>query len=151
LGARSGSRLPTAARTYAGSSIEETVVDEVPSIRDVVNSGKKNFRDVARLVRQAEKFKEWLQKQGGTEDLRDAYCKEVSHLDWADKLPPKSLRFLMMTAVGLVVGAVASPVIGAAVTTALSASDTFLLDKLLKGWKPNQFIEGPLKQFLKDE
>jgi hypothetical protein len=23
-----------------------------------------------------------------------------------------------------------------------------LLDKILKGWKPNQFIEGPLKQFL---
>jgi hypothetical protein len=137
--------------TKIAEMFQETVVDEVPSIRDVVNSGKRNFRDVIRLVQQADKFKEWLRKQGGTEDLRDAYCKEVSHLDWADKLPPKSLRFLMMTAAGLVVGAVASPVVGAAVTTALSASDTFLLDKLLKGWKPNQFIEGPLKQFLKDE
>jgi hypothetical protein len=128
---------------------QETVVEDVPSVRDVVNSGKRSFRDVARLVRQAEKFKEWLQKQGGTEDLRDSYCKEVAHLDWADRLPPKSMRFLMMTAAGLAVSAVTSPVVAAAVTTALSASDTFLLDKLLKGWKPNQFIEGPLKKFLR--
>ncbi|MFZ0320284.1 MAG: hypothetical protein WAL56_14270 [Candidatus Sulfotelmatobacter sp.] len=130
---------------------QESVVDDVPSILEVVNSGKKNFRDVARLVRQAEKFKEWLRKQGGSEDLRGSYCKEVAHLDWADKLPPKSLRFLMMTAAGLAVGAATGPVVGAVATAALSAGDTFLLDKLLKGWKPNHFIEGPLKQFLRDE
>jgi hypothetical protein len=134
--------------TQIADMFQETVVDDVPSIREVINSGKKNFGDVARLVRQAEKFKEWLRKQGGTEDLRAAYCKEVAHLDWADKLPPKSLRFLMMTAAGLVLGAATSPVVGAVATTALSAGDTFLLDKLLKGWKPNHFIEGPLKRFL---
>jgi hypothetical protein len=39
---------------------------------------------------------------------------------------------------------------GTIAATALSAGDTFLLDKLLKGWKPNHFIEGPLRQFLKD-
>ena len=137
--------------TKMAEMFQEAVVDDVPSIREVINSGQKSFRDVARLVRQAEKFKEWLQKQGGAEDLRDSYCKEVAHIDWADKLPPKSLRFLMMTAAGLVVGAVTSPVVGAIATTALSAGDTFLLDKLLKGWKPNHFIEGPLKQFLGGE
>ena len=137
--------------TQIAEMFQETVVDDVPSVREVVNSGKKNFRDVARLVRQAERFKEWLRKQGGTEDLRGPYCKEVAHLDWADKLPPKSLRFLLMTAAGLVVGAATGPVVGAVATAALSASDTFLLDRLLKGWKPNHFIEGPLKQFLRDE
>jgi hypothetical protein len=45
-------------------------------------------------------------------------------------------------------GATASPVAGAIAAAALSAGDAFLLDKILKGWKPNQFIEGPLKQFL---
>lgn len=137
--------------TKMAEMFQENVVDDVPSIREVVNSGKKNFRDVASLVRQAEKFKDWLQRQGSTEDLRDSYCKEVAHLDWADKLPPKSLRFLIMTAAGLAVGAVTSPVVGAVATTALSAGDAFLLDKLLKGWKPNHFIEGPLKQFLRDK
>jgi hypothetical protein len=36
-----------------------------------------------------------------------------------------------------------------AAATVLSAADFFLVDKLLKGWKPNQFIEGSLKQFLR--
>lgn len=137
--------------TKMAEMFQEAVVNDVPSIREMVNTGQKNFRDVARLVRQAAKFKEWLQKQGGTEDLRDSYCKEVAHIDWADKLPPKSLRFLIMTVAGLVVGTVAGPGVGAIATTALSAGDTFLLDKLLKGWKPNHFIEGPLKQFLGGE
>src|SRR5262249_26070695 len=29
-----------------------------------------------------------------------------------------------------------------------SASDEFVLSKWLQGWKPNQFVEGPAKQFL---
>jgi hypothetical protein len=102
------------------------------------------------LVRQAEQFREWLKKQGNAEDLRKAYCQDVAHLDWADKLPPKSLRWLMITAAGFGLSAVAGPIAGTIAATALSAGDAFLLDKLLKGWKPNHFIEGPLKQFLKD-
>jgi hypothetical protein len=100
-------------------------------------------------VRQAERFKEWLRKQGSTENLRESYCKEVAHLDWADKLPPKTLRWLLITGAGIALGAAAGPFAGTAAATALSAGDFFLLDKLLKGWKPNQFIEGPLKQFLR--
>jgi hypothetical protein len=144
--------LSTAGRgTEIAEMFQESVVDDVPSIREVVNSGKRTFRDVARLVRQAEKFKDWLQKQGGTEDLRDSYCREVSHVDWADKLPPKSLRFLIMTAAGFAVSTFTSPVVSAVAATALSAGDAFLLDKLLKGWKPSHFIEGPLKQFLREK
>lgn len=100
-------------------------------------------------MRQAEKFKNWLQKQGGSEDLRKAYCQDVAHVDWADKLPARPLRWLIMTAVSLGVGAVTNPATGAVATTALSAGDYFLLDKLLKGWKQNHFIERPLKGFLR--
>ena len=31
---------------------------------------------------------------------------------------------------------------------AVSVFDTFFLDKLCGGWKPNQFISGKLKSFL---
>lgn len=34
---------------------------------------------------------------------------------------------------------------------ALSALDSFVLDRMLKGWKPNQFVEGPLRRFLDGE
>src|ERR1700693_3228563 len=71
------------------NAFQETVIDDLPSIREVVNSGRKTFRDVVELVNKSEQFKAWLRKQGGTEDLRKAYCQEVAHIDWADKLPPK--------------------------------------------------------------
>jgi hypothetical protein len=31
---------------------------------------------------------------------------------------------------------------------ALGATDSFIVDRLLKGWRPNQFIEGPLRDFV---
>jgi hypothetical protein len=101
---------------------------------------------VIQLLSKAQKFKDWLKRQGSAEDLRKAYLQEVSHPDWADNLPPKSLRWLLITAASIALG---GTVVGTVAGTALSAADAFLLDKLIKGWKPNQFVEGPLKQFLR--
>jgi hypothetical protein len=88
-------------------------------------------------------FKKWLKEKDPNADLLREYCREVSRLDWADKLPTKTLRWLVFTAIGLAAGP-----LGAVVGTAIGATDTFLIDRLLKGWKPNQFVEGPLRRFL---
>jgi hypothetical protein len=53
-----------------------------------------------------------------------------------------------MTGAGLAIDATFGPHIGSAGSVALSAADSFIFDKFLKGWRPNQFIEGPLKKFL---
>jgi hypothetical protein len=53
-----------------------------------------------------------------------------------------------MTGAAAVLGAIAAPEIGIASGIALNAADYFLIDRLIKGWKPNQFIEGALKDFL---
>jgi len=42
----------------------------------------------------------------------------------------------------------ASAAAGAATAVGIAAADGFLLDKVLKGWRPNQFLEGPLKDFI---
>jgi hypothetical protein len=129
-------------------SFQETVIDGLPSVRDAINSGRKTFRDLIKLLGEAKKFKDWLKKQGATEDLREPYLREVSHIDWADKLPPKALRWLLVTGAGLALGGAG---VGLAVGLGLSAADALLLDKLIKGWKPNQFTQGPLKEFLRFE
>jgi hypothetical protein len=131
------------------SVFQEDVLDDLPNIREAVNSGSRNFSDVVRLVEQAKKFKEWLRKQDEDEQIRKSYLRDVMHVDWADKLPPKALRWLIFTGGGLLLGAAfTNPITGTAAGTALSVADSFLLDKLIKGWKPNQFIDGPLKEFL---
>lgn len=131
------------------SAFQESAVGGLPSIQDAVNSGQKDFAEVIKLVEKAEQFKSWLAKQEPNEDLRQAYLRDVAHIDWADKLPPKTLRWLLITGAGLGLGATTHPVLGAVAGTVLGAADTFLIDKLIKGWKPNQFIEGSLKPFLK--
>jgi hypothetical protein len=91
-----------------------------------------------------------MKKHRDNKDQRSDYCREVARVDWADKLPSKPLRWLLVNAAATALsGATGHPIAGAVVANAISAADAFLLDKILKGWKPNQFIEGPLQQFLK--
>ena len=33
----------------------------------------------------------------------------------------------------------------------IGALDTFFIDKLLKGWKPNQFVEGEIRNIIRDD
>ncbi len=129
---------------------QEVVIGDSRSIGEAVNSGQRDFSDVLKLVQKAERFKEWLKEQRDSSELRDAYCREVSHLDWADELPSKGIRWLIISGAGLAIDAIAGTQIAAtAGGLALSAADAFLLDKLLKGWRPSQFIEGPLREFLR--
>jgi hypothetical protein len=130
---------------------QEVIVNGSRSVREAVNNGDRTFRDVIRLVEHSHKFKKWIQQTNEDSLLRDEYCKSVSVTDWADRLPPKSVRFVVMTGLGILAGLVAPPAAGIAAGIGLNAADYFLLDRLLKGWKPNQFVEGSLRHFLKKE
>ena len=127
---------------------QELIVGGSRSVREAVNSGDRTFRDVVRLVAEAEKFKVWLSATDEDVALRDEYCKSVASIDWADRLAPKSLRFLVMTGLSAAAGILMTPAAGVAAGIGLSATDYFLLDRLVKGWRPNQFIEGTLKHFV---
>jgi hypothetical protein len=118
------------------------------SVREVVNGGDKTIRDVIDLLQKAEKFKKWIADRQDDDNLRDEYCREVSAIDWVDKLPPKSLRFIVMASLSALAGIALTPAAGIAAGIGLNAADYYLIDRLLKGWKPNQFVEGPLKKFL---
>ena len=127
---------------------QELIVEGSRSVREVVNSGDRTFRDVIRLVAEAQKFKGWLSQTDEEVALRDEYCKSVALIDWAENLAPKYLRFLVMTGLSAAAGILLTPAAGVAAGIGLSATDYFLLDRLMKGWKPNQFVEGALKHFV---
>jgi hypothetical protein len=55
----------------------------------------------------------------------------------------------IFTGVALSASVATKPAVGAAIGVALNTVDYFLLDKLDHGWKPNQFVEGPLRDFVK--
>jgi ABC-type branched-subunit amino acid transport system permease subunit len=58
---------------------------------------------------------------------------------------------LIFTAAGLGLDAAGLGGAGTMIATALGAADTFLLDRILRGWKPSQFVTGPLMKFVKSE
>jgi hypothetical protein len=118
------------------------------SIGEAVNSGSRNMADVLQLVDKARKFKEWIKNQPEDAKLRDEYCKELMRLSWVDQLPAKSIRWALFTAAATTIGLLSSPPVGVASRVALSASDKFLVDRLIRGWRPNHFVQGPLRNFI---
>ena len=79
-------------------------------------------------------------KYEGAEELRDEYLREVTHVDWADKLPTRSARWLLITAATTALGFADGPIAGTAAAPALSAvepASAFIDEKIkqLGDWR----------------
>lgn len=133
LKARSGSQRNIEA-------FQEMVLANGHEIGESIKSGFRTWRDLLVLLKEARKFKEeFLQRKDPDASLIYEYKKALEKETWLDKLPTKAMRFLIFTGGGLLVPALAA--------LGLSAADAFVVDRLLGGWKPNQFVNGPLKGF----
>ena len=122
----------------------ELVVPEFPTIREVINSGERSVGDFLKLLSEAEKFKKWLTKANPDIGLIQSYYKEVTKKSWVETLPGKAIRFVVAAGAGFGAAAAGGPAAGLGV----GATNSFLLDRILKGWRPNRFIEGPYKKFV---
>jgi hypothetical protein len=120
------------------------------AIREAVNSGAVSFADIVKLLDSADKFRHWLRAQPADENLIRAYYQEIIKNTWVEKLPGKSMRWSIFTGAGLGIDALGAGGLGTAAGIALSAVDSFILDKLVGGWKPHQFVEGELKAVFDD-
>jgi hypothetical protein len=122
----------------------EVVVPDFPTIAEAINSNERSFAEFLKLLDEAEKFKKWLHETNPDVGLIQSYYQEVSKRSWVEKLPGKGIRFLVAAGVGLGASAASGPAGGLGV----GAANTFFLDRLLKGWRPNRFVEGPYKRFV---
>jgi hypothetical protein len=100
------------------------------------------------ILPKAAKFKEWLRSDAPQQDVIKAYFKEVVTPTWIDKLPSKAVRWFLFTAAGLGLDAIGAGGLGTVTGIGLGATDTFLLDRLLKGWEPNQFVDDHLRKLI---
>jgi hypothetical protein len=127
---------------------QDVVLSEAKSIREVINEGKKEFKEILPLIEKSYKFKHWLQEKGDNANLMKEYYQSVSEKTWVQKLPSKILRFSIFTGAGIIADAFITGGIGSLVGVALGFGDNFLIDSLAKGWKPDQYIDE-IKGFLK--
>ena len=149
-------RLEPMLEAYCGgqkhvSAFQDFVFDDAKAIRESINLGRRSFSELLPLLDRSKQFKEWLVHQSPDIDLLKEYHRAVTSSTWVDRLPGKSSRWALFTMAGVGIDALGAGGLGTTAGVGLSAFDTFFLDKLIKGWRPHQFVEGPLKKFVDDE
>ena len=131
------------------NDFDNVVLAGVSSLRDSINSGEMPFEQFLTLLERATRFKRWLRNLPPDVSLVNEYHREISKQDWYSRLPAKSLRFVFFTGLGLFADVLAKQGVGSMIGVGLGAADTFILDKLLKKWKPNQFVDDVLLKSLR--
>jgi len=122
--------------------LKEIVISGSPSVREVIDRGERSFDEFLALLEKSQRFRDWIQSVNPDEKLVQAYFKDVTAEGWIAKLPVKALRYILGSVLSL-----ARPLEG----LVLSAVDALFLEKLLRGWRPNHFIETRLKPFVNTE
>ena len=129
------------------STFQDFVFDDARAIRESINLGSRNFNDLIVVLRKARRFKEWLSEQSPDQKLVKSYFQDISKGSWIDRLPAKSVRWLIFTLSGAGIDMMGAGGIGTTAGLALSAADTFIVDKIAKGWNPSNFVNRDLKNF----
>ena len=74
--------------------------------------------------------------------------KELSEQSWLSGTPGRILRFFVSSLAPLAVGAIAGPEAGALAGFGAGAANDFLVDRLVGGWRPSQFVREELVPFV---
>jgi hypothetical protein len=112
-------------------------------IAEAINSGDRSIEEFLTVLDRSRRLREWIADKDADTDLVQAYFDEVTAGSWITSLPAKSMRWLLLTGAGVVFASTPG-VIAAGMA---SAADAFLLDRMVRGWRPNSFVEGPVRRF----
>ncbi len=126
--------------TDARKQFVEIVLPDSPTFAEVVNAGERSLKDALTLVDQAVRFKHWLKSANPDEGLVRTYMRDISSEGWVQRLPAKSLRYMLTLALDAT-----NPAAG----LLAGFADNFLVEKLLGGWRPNHFVNTKLQPFIR--
>ena len=133
------------------SAFQEIYLPDYKPLGESLRNKEIPFSKFVKLLDKSEKFRDWLSKVDDDKNIISEYHKAVTSETWADKLPSKGIRFSVFTGAGLALDALLTGGMATAVGIALGVGDTFIVDKLIKGWKPNQFIDDGLTKILPEK
>jgi hypothetical protein len=117
----------------------EVVLPDTPSLAEVIDSSERTFDEFLLLLDRAGRFKDWLKSVNPDENLVRTYMRDISSEDWIQRLPVKSVRYMLTLALDAT-----NPAAG----FAAGFMDNFVIEKLLSGWRPNHFVDGKLAKFI---
>lgn len=118
---------------------KEVVLNGCPALRECIDEGSRDFEEFLKVLDQSKTFREWVRDKSPDQTLITCYVQEVTAPGCLQKLPVKVVRYVIALALANV-----EPELG----IAYSVADSFLIDKIRLGWRPNHFINDALKPFL---
>ena len=130
------------------STFQDAHLDNARAIREAINSGERSFDEFLVVLDKASKFRNWVTGLNPDAKILNEYYEEATRLTWVDKLPTKGTRFAICTIGGALLEALQPGSGGMALSAGLGAADLLFIDRILKGWRPNQFVNGSLKRFV---
>jgi hypothetical protein len=133
--------LLQSAKEHADAQQEfvDVILPDAPSLAECIDSGERSFDEFLQLLSSARRFKNWITSVNVDENLVAAYIKAITSEGQVQGIKGKTLRYALTTGAGF-----ANPVAG--VLTSLA--DTFLVEKILGGWRPNHFVAKKLDPFV---
>ncbi|HEY3046141.1 MAG TPA: hypothetical protein VGJ72_01580 [Polaromonas sp.] len=118
---------------------QEVIVNEGRSLKEVIDKGERSFDEFLLVLNKATLFRNWSSGVHPDKSMVAEYLKEGSRQGWIESLPGKGLRFVIGSALDLKV-----PGAG----TLFSLAESLLIEKMMKGWRPNHFVDRRLKPFV---
>ncbi|QGW28551.1 hypothetical protein [Phnomibacter ginsenosidimutans] len=133
----------------SAKNIELFQYSEFPtaSLSETINKKHKSMREFLDILRKSEKFKDWLTDLGDDNKLIKEYNRKVYEKSWIQSLPSKAGRFYLLQGISTILKASGS-LTGIAAGVAMSAANTFFVERLFNGWRPNHFIEEEIIPFI---
>ncbi|CAB3768981.1 hypothetical protein [Paraburkholderia solisilvae] len=118
----------------------DVVLPDAPSLSEAIDAGERSIDDFFRLLDKGGRFKSWLGAVNPDENLVRAYIREITSEPSIQGTVAKTLRYALTTALGFV-----NPVAG----LVAGGADSFVVDKLFSGWRPNHFVVKKLLPFVR--
>jgi len=123
---------------------EECILENCHTVGEAFVNSIISKKDLLKILADADKFRGWLSTVEEDKNIISEYHKAVVKESKLDKLPGKTVRFAIFQGIGLGVDLLGANGLGTAAMVGINVLDSFFLDKILKGWKPNQFIDNKL-------
>lgn len=137
-------------------NVVETVFDieSIPNFSSMISEGMIDITDIAKLRKRksSKQFRVWIDKVSHHEDKSDItreYIDSVMDSKTFFQTPKGKLtKVIAVTSLGVVVGSTMAGPSGVIMGATIGLLDSYVLDKILKGWTPRHYIDKEIKPLI---
>ncbi|NGX49640.1 MAG: hypothetical protein K940chlam5_01239 [Candidatus Anoxychlamydiales bacterium] len=134
-------------------NFKQEILINANCIRDAANLKQIDLGYLFTFLKKARRLKKKFLSLPPDADLLKSYYKELTHDTFFQTLPFKILKFVFFTGLGVASNKFISDNLTTQTISAVSlgAFDSFIIDKLVSKWSPNQFINKDIKKLINEK